>query len=83
MVSMINHSCCPNVELRPELPNTLHVFASAELQANEELMVSYLTQQQLVLPVEQRMEELQNSFGFDCACARCQEETAAGAAQRS
>ena len=79
MVSMINHSCCPNVELRPELPNTLHVHASTELQADEELMVSYLTEQQLGLPVEQRMEELQSSFGFACACVRCEAEARAAA----
>ena len=54
----------------------MHVLASKELQVDDELLVSYLTKQQLALPVTQRMEELHGSFGFHCACERCRAERA-------
>lgn len=66
-VTRFNHSC---------RPNCLHtgngvIRSSSTVQAGAECTISYLTEQELVLPVAERRARLLTSWHFQCCCARC------------
>ncbi len=52
--------------------NSMASFVAArDIEAGEELTVSYLDQ---TLPRAQRQQRLSFAYGFSCRCARCIEE---------
>lgn len=65
--AMTNHSCRPSCVAMFE-GDTLHVVAARDLQAGEEVSVSYL---ELANTTAVRQAELQTNYFFRCACVRC------------
>lgn len=73
--SKINHSCRPNAEIRfPYSNNVLQVVALREINADEEICISYLDECQLNRSRHSRQKYLQENYLFLCECEKCQEE---------
>jgi hypothetical protein len=73
--SLANHSCDPNADAAWPLGNArLRLTARRDVQAGEQVTISYIDAS---LEVEERRALLKHSYGFDCSCARCEEEVAA------
>lgn len=73
--SKINHSCNPNADIRFPFSNyVLQVVALREIQANEEISISYLDECQLNRSRHSRQKYLQENYLFLCECEKCQEE---------
>lgn len=73
--SRINHSCTPNAYFAWNANiqrETVH--AIADIQANEEIFISYCHQRSDVYHRQQRLKH----YGFDCSCAPCLQNTALG-----
>ena len=75
-LSMLNHSCAPNVEWRFNTAGdgraTVCVRTLRALEAGEELTVSYLPPRLLEPGRDgERKAKLRDGFGFVCACSRC------------
>jgi hypothetical protein len=71
ILSMMNHSCNPNVEIRyTKGNNTAQVVALRDLYAGEEMEVSYIDN---LAPYAERQEDLK-SYGFTCTCEHCARE---------
>jgi tetratricopeptide (TPR) repeat protein len=69
--SFVNHSCCPN-SVRLHLGDTLFLHASRQLEAGEEVTISYVNS---LLPLPMRRELLiQDRWEFQCRCSRCELE---------
>ena len=69
--SFINHSCCSN-SVRLHLGDTLFLHASRQLEAGEEVTISYVNS---LLPLPMRHELLaQDHWEFQCNCPRCELE---------
>eukprot|EP00933_Yihiella_yeosuensis_P045152 TRINITY_DN40477_c0_g1_i1.p1 TRINITY_DN40477_c0_g1~~TRINITY_DN40477_c0_g1_i1.p1 ORF type:complete len:357 (-),score=91.22 TRINITY_DN40477_c0_g1_i1:140-1210(-) len=70
--SKANHSCHPNAAFRIEhLPlRELRLVALRDIQAGEEVLVSYLQEEDLLKPRRRRRKQLRN-WGFTCCCRRC------------
>jgi SET domain-containing protein len=69
----VNHSCEPNTR-RLTHHGTLYATAMRDIRAGEELLVSYLTLDELQLLVHQRRALLQSKYSFMCECSRCVRE---------
>lgn len=67
-LSRANHSCKPSctVESDKGILRTLR-----DISVGEELTISYLKGESLLLPRERRMAELQDHWEFSCCCERC------------
>ncbi|KAG7722415.1 hypothetical protein KL949_000531 [Ogataea haglerorum] len=65
--SLINHSCEPNTILVWN-GRRAALKALKKLKPGEELLVSYCP---VFLPKNERKQQLQNSFFFDCGCSIC------------
>eukprot|EP00873_Tetraselmis_striata_P027741 jgi/Tetstr1/448005/TSEL_035307.t1 len=77
LAARLNHSCQPNVEhcWNPTLKGeTLH--AAVDVRAGEELTLSYLGEDWLFRPREQRLAYLSHGWGFECRCEPCSLEGA-------
>ena len=74
--ALFNHACVPNVST-VFVGRTVHLRALRDVAAGTELCVSYVD---LAQGVAARRAELQQGFGFLCACARCTDEAAGAAA---
>eukprot|EP00929_Paragymnodinium_shiwhaense_P074029 TRINITY_DN37857_c0_g1_i1.p1 TRINITY_DN37857_c0_g1~~TRINITY_DN37857_c0_g1_i1.p1 ORF type:complete len:507 (+),score=101.54 TRINITY_DN37857_c0_g1_i1:140-1522(+) len=67
VVAAMNHSCEPNCRVKYDGNAIATVVALREIQAGEELCISYIDED---APFEERREQL-SEYGFDCACPRC------------
>jgi len=70
--AFVNHSCRPNCELRGA--NHAQLFATHDIEAGEELCISYLQFADLFQPQLSRSCIFADSFGGACECERCAEE---------
>ncbi|CAE8594287.1 unnamed protein product [Polarella glacialis] len=71
-VSRANHSCQPNALLAPEASGEVRIVLLRALEVGEEVLVSYLSGDDLLRPTLQRQRELQRGpWGFCCSCPRC------------
>jgi hypothetical protein len=71
---MINHSCVPNCikfEPRAGSRGASEVWATRNIAAGEELLISYVSPLETSFPSAQ--EYLQSQHGFRCLCQRCSE----------
>ncbi|KAF2138311.1 uncharacterized protein K452DRAFT_234621 [Aplosporella prunicola CBS 121167] len=68
--SYFNHSCDPNVEKRREGRKWLFRCAR-DVKVGDELCITYLSGEERAMAVQGRMELLEKSWGFECACVRC------------
>ena len=76
LMAMANHSCDPNTEFSSrDGGQYIRAFARREVKEGEELMQSYLSEEDLEKGVEERQELLEEGFGFTCMCVRCVLET--------
>lgn len=69
--SFYNHSCAPNCEVRGA--HDLHVHATRDIAAGEELCISYLGEE-LDYPATVRRLFVEKGWGALCGCERCASE---------
>ncbi|KIK97955.1 hypothetical protein PAXRUDRAFT_824421 [Paxillus rubicundulus Ve08.2h10] len=69
--SYFNHSCTPSVQ-KVRQGRVLHLETTREIQAGEELCISYI---ETDLPVAERRRELEESWFFTCRCYRCEKDS--------
>eukprot|EP01135_Chromosphaera_perkinsii_P001186 Nk52_evm25s160 gene=Nk52_evmTU25s160 len=82
-IAMLNHDCTPNAtvvddyitvqtnSVAPAKHRVRRVQALRKINHGEEVCISYV---QGVVSVQERQSRLMESFGFRCACSRCQRE---------
>eukprot|EP00439_Symbiodinium_sp_Y106_P033084 s2399_g3.t4 len=75
--SLLNHSCLPNVNRLP-FPSCLVVRAARDLLPQDELTCTYI---EVRAPPFARRAELEDAWGFECGCGRCQLEAKIWAAE--
>lgn len=80
----VNHSCAPNVRNALDGDEAVLV-ATRDLLAGDELLLSYLDEDEMQLTVAERQRSLHLKYRFHCACLRCarEEKEAADAAVAS
>ena len=66
----VNHSCEPNTR-RWTHHGTLYACALRDIKEGEEFFCSYLTPDELQLPVHARRALLESKYKFVCMCPRC------------
>jgi hypothetical protein len=69
LASSLNHSCAPNCEVAFAEDNAVFVVATRDVALGEELTISYVDASGAD---DERREELRETYGFECACARCE-----------
>jgi hypothetical protein len=69
MTALMNHSCAPNCGF-----SCGDTFATGKIAKNEELTISYLSTEDLTLPLGNRRKVLLEAFHFQCICSRCLSE---------
>ena len=79
LVSGINHSCDPNCEVAYVEDNGVMIVARRDVAAGEELTISYVDPE---MDDEDRREELEETYGFECACPKCAPEPAPASAKK-
>ena len=79
LVSGINHSCDPNCEVAYVEDNGVMIVARRPIAAGEELTISYVDPE---MDDEDRREELEETYGFECACPKCAPEPAPASAKK-
>ena len=69
--SLLRHSCEPNCAMTFFKPDASVVFIKAkwDLSADSELTISMVD---LELPLEKRKALLQERYGIECQCPRCE-----------
>ena len=71
--STINHSCQPNSVVEfPFNNHELVVNASRNIDAGEEILISYLDECELERSRHSRNKMLSENYLFNCDCAKCQ-----------
>lgn len=70
VLSMMNHSCAPNV-YHPRIGSRQHCVTIRPVKRGEQLFISYLLLGHNLL-TEQRQEKLQTAWGFLCKCEMCE-----------
>ncbi|KAG8925652.1 hypothetical protein FRC01_009868 [Tulasnella sp. 417] len=68
----LNHSCLPNAAPAYRYDNGCvrqDVRALNEIEADEEVTISYI---ESASPLSSRQTALRRTYGFECACSRCQ-----------
>ena len=78
--SRANHSCHPNAIHTSQKG---HIVCVKEIQVGEEICVTYLDYEELLLPTRIRRVRLQESWGFACHCERCTEAEERGEATQA
>ena len=68
LVSLMNHSCEPNVQVIYLESNAAVAIALRGIADGEELCIQYVSAE---APLEERRRELRRRYGFECACALC------------
>lgn len=66
----INHSCRPNVAYYQD-GNALLFQTTRPIEKGDEIYISYINTS---LPGEERKSILQQRYGFDCLCEKCQND---------
>ncbi|CAE7597998.1 unnamed protein product [Symbiodinium sp. CCMP2592] len=75
LVSRANHACQPTATLCPEPGGAIRLVALRALEPGEEILVSYLSGEDLLRPTwARRRELLRGPWGFHCECERCREK---------
>lgn len=69
-LSFFNHSCSPNVLNFLEGPK-MHCITCRPIEVGEQLFIDY-KQFSKYITTENRREELEKAWGFECDCVRCQ-----------
>jgi SET and MYND domain-containing protein len=69
--SYFNHSCGPNIEKNRE-GRTWYFRAGRDIEKGEELCITYLSGEERRLSRGKRILRLKKTWGFDCACERCE-----------
>ncbi|KAG9193080.1 hypothetical protein G6011_03115 [Alternaria panax] len=69
--SYFNHSCGPNVE-KNRKGRTWLFRAGRDIEKGEELCITYLSGEERKLSRGKRLLRLKKTWGFDCACERCE-----------
>mmetsp|Transcript_38102 Transcript_38102/g.109958 ORF Transcript_38102/g.109958 Transcript_38102/m.109958 type:complete len:458 (+) Transcript_38102:23-1396(+) len=69
--SLLNHSCAPTTGFIYLDNKYVCIFAARDLRAGDELTDSYVD---IFCPRRQRLKELHEQKGFNCACSRCEKE---------
>jgi hypothetical protein len=69
--SYFNHSCGPNIEKKRE-GRIWYFRAGRDIAKGQELCITYLSGEERKLSRGQRMLRLKKTWGFDCACERCE-----------
>lgn len=68
----INHSCVPNAySAWNEIIGQQTVHAGRDIQAGEQIFISYLGRTGAFLTRDERNQTLRGRWGFDCVCAHC------------
>lgn len=71
-LSVMNHSCCPNVEIRfDDANNVAFTVATRDIKKGEEICHSYVSLEELPGRKE-RQERLLVQHGFTCTCELCE-----------
>ena len=73
VVAACNHSCAPNCEVAFLGDATAVLFATRDIEAEEEITIAYVDTTQ---PVEVRRAALMRRYGFACVCSKCLSDTA-------
>lgn len=75
LVSRSNHSCRPNMEMNKQRTadggRVAVLSLLRDVARGEDLVISYLSDSDLRLPVPQRRQILRKKFNFGCECERC------------
>ena len=76
LISMLNHSCDPNCGISEidSKPFSVFAYTIQQVSKGDELTVSYLSEEQLQKPLEERTRFIAENFRFDCVCDRCVQE---------
>jgi hypothetical protein len=82
LTARINHSCVPNVKISyNELRGAMTAYAFRDIEAGEELTISYLEDQAsddgektIYLKRADRQKLLWHKWGFECTCRACADE---------
>ena len=69
LASGVNHSCAPNCEVAFAEDNAVFVVTTRAVALGEGLTISYVDASGTD---DERREELQETYGFECRCARCE-----------
>jgi SET and MYND domain-containing protein len=69
--SYFNHSCGPNIRKNRE-GRTWFFRAGRDIEKGEELCITYLSGEERKLSRGKRLLRLKKTWGFDCACERCE-----------
>ena len=70
--SMFNHSCAANTAVNfPSADHCAQWVAARDVEAGEELCISYIAAEQGGMSYEQRQRSLRFSHGFFCGCELC------------
>ncbi|WRT69459.1 uncharacterized protein IL334_006445 [Kwoniella shivajii] len=71
-LSRINHCCRPNAGWYwYQEDNQMRLYAYTDITPNEQITVSYLSHDDLLLPSIKRRKALLDGFGFECTCSAC------------
>lgn len=69
--SYFNHSCTPNIE-KGRVGRAWEFRACSDIDDGGELNITYLSGEERNLSCVKRREALKKTWGFDCACTRCE-----------
>lgn len=72
MASRFNHACVPNVESRITADGRYQAKLLRDVEAGEELTVTYIWDEERSSAKERRFELLKK-WGFECLCPPCVE----------
>merc|ERR1719362_578186 len=70
--SRFNHSCEPNIGRRFDADGCMSLHTLRDIEAGEEMTISYLGDAELLQNTERRRWQLQ-PWGFRCSCPRCED----------
>lgn len=68
-----NHNCEPNIQ-KKRVGRAWEFWTSRDVKSGEELCITYLGGDEKVLDVAERRKRLQTTWGFTCACSKCDRE---------
>eukprot|EP00438_Fugacium_kawagutii_P020589 Skav222344 [mRNA] locus=scaffold3497:112326:113684:+ [translate_table: standard] len=78
LLSRFNHNCKPNVHNSWQEDRQVQVLrTTCDIDEGQELCISYLSFLTLCAPAKERLGEISDRFGFDCACESCLRATGA------
>ena len=68
VVSLLSHSCLPNLEPVSNPAATIKLRAKTRIEAGQQLTMRYTS---FLSPVWRRRQEIKTEWMFDCDCVRC------------